>query len=83
MLHSCDFATFTRKFETLHDWTYLLFEEFFHQGDIEKDNGKEIAFLCDRATVNVAESQPGFVNFIVSPTWKVVATIMPNVDEAY
>jgi len=30
LLHSCDFATFTRKFETLHDWTYLLFEEFFN-----------------------------------------------------
>ena len=83
LLHACDFAPSTRKFETLHNWTYLLFEEFFHQGDVEKDNGKEIAFLCDRATINVAEQQPGFANFIVIPTWKLVATILPNIDEAY
>ena len=83
LLHSCDFAPSTRKFETLHNWTYLLFEEFFNQGDVERHNGKEIAFLCDRATINVAQQQPGFMNFIVIPTWKVVATILPDIEEAY
>ena len=82
-MHSSDFANFTRKFDTLHNWTYLLFEEFFNQGDIERDNGKDIAFLCDRTTVNVAEQQPGFASFIVIPTWKIVSTILPNADEAY
>ena len=83
LLHASDFAPSTRTFETLHDWTYLLFEEFFHQGDVEKDNAKEIAFLCDRATINVAQQQPGFMNFIVIPTWKVVSTVLPLVDGVY
>ena len=82
MLHSSDFSTYTRKFETLHDWTYLLFEEFFHQGDIENDNDKGFSFLCDRATTNVAKSQPGFASFVVVPTWSIVTTILPGVDEA-
>ena len=76
-MHSSDFVTFTRKFDTLHDWTYLLFEEFFAQGDVEKENGKEISFLCDRITTNVASQQPGFASFIVMPTWKIVTTILP------
>ena len=39
--------------------------------------------MCDRATINVAQQQPGFANFIVIPTWKVVSVILPEVDQAY
>ena len=35
-IHACDFSTPTRKFDTCKEWTYLLFEEFFLQGDAEK-----------------------------------------------
>ena len=50
---------------------------------MERDNGKEIAFLCDRATVNVAAAQPGFAEFVVIPTWRIVTTILPDVDDAF
>ena len=29
MIHACDLSTPTRRFDTLKNWTYLLFEEFF------------------------------------------------------
>merc|ERR1712060_390576 len=64
LIHACDLSTPTRKFDTLRTWTYLLFEEFFKQGDIEKSIEKPVSFLCDRETVVVCREQPGFLNFI-------------------
>ena len=80
MIHSCDLSTPTRKFDTLRTWTYLLFEEFFHQGDVEKAQGQPASFLCDRETTIVAKEQPGFCNFIVIPAWKVVSALLPRVE---
>ena len=80
VIHSCDLSTPTRQFDCLREWTYLLFEEFFKQGDVEKDNGMPASFLCDRDTVQVAKEQPGFVNFVVLPCWNVMATILPGME---
>ena len=55
-LHSCDISQGTRSFDVVHKWTYLLFEEFFAQGDLEKDMGLPISMLCDRATTNVSNA---------------------------
>ena len=56
-------------------------EEFFTQGDVERTSNKPISFLCDRATVNVARAQPGFLNNIVLPYWNLISTIFPQLDE--
>ena len=60
------------------EWTFLLYDEFFDQGDIEKKKGLSVTFLCDRDTVNIPASQPGFVNFVVMPLFKALVEIMPN-----
>jgi len=79
-LHSCDVSQQTRSFEVAREWTYLLFEEFFAQGDIEKEENLPVSFLCDRETTNVAASQPGFANFVVLPLFKALVEIIPNVQ---
>ena len=63
------------------EWAYLLFDEFFDQGDLERDAGLPIQFLCDRETTNVASSQPGFINFITIPLWTVLAEVMPGIRD--
>lgn len=60
-LHSCDVSNPSRTFKTVKDWTYLLFEEFFMQGDLEKEKNLPVSMLCDRTTTHVAKSQPGFI----------------------
>jgi|LauGreDrversion4_2_1035121.scaffolds.fasta_scaffold22794_2 hypothetical protein len=35
-VHAADLSTATRPFDVLKRWTFLLFEEFFLQGDLEK-----------------------------------------------
>ena len=80
VIHACDLSTPTRDFDCLREWTYLLFEEFFKQGDVEKDHGMPASFLCDRDTVQVAREQPGFVKFVVLPIWNVFTSILPGME---
>jgi hypothetical protein len=68
-VHAADVSTQTRPFDIAVEWTWLLFEEFFNQGDLEKAQNLPVSFLCDRTTTNISKSQPGFLNFIVIPTF--------------
>jgi 3'5'-cyclic nucleotide phosphodiesterase len=38
-------------------WTRAVYDEFFKQGDSEKEMGLDVSPLCDRDTVAIAESQ--------------------------
>lgn len=80
-VHAADVSTQTRPFDVAVEWTILLFEEFFHQGDLEKEHGNTISFLCDRETTQIAKSQPGFVNFILAPLFATVSEIMPELKQ--
>ena len=80
-VHAADVSTQTRSFDIAIEWTQLLFEEFFHQGDIEKEKGLPVSFLCDRETTQISQSQPGFVNFILAPLFAQVSTIMPELKQ--
>ena len=80
-LHACDVSQQTRSFKVVKEWTYLLFEEFFAQGDTEKELGLPISMLCDRSTTKVAASQPGFISFVSLPMIKAVSAILPKLRE--
>ena len=83
MIHTSDLSTPTREFETLKHWTYLLFEEFFIQGDVEKSKSLPASFLCDREKTIVAKEQPGFCNYIVLPIWNLASVLLPQMDPCY
>ena len=67
LIHAADVSPPTRKFDITRQWTYLLFDEFFDQGDREKIEELPVSMLCDRVTTSVSGCQPGFLNFIVIP----------------
>ena len=37
--------------------------------------------LCDRETVNVASSQPGFINFVPLPIFTALSNVMPDLQD--
>jgi hypothetical protein len=76
--HVGDLSVGTRNFDLVKKWSYLLFEEFFMQGDLEKDEGLPVSFLCDRKTTNVTKSQPGFLSFIVQPLFTALVEFSPT-----
>ena len=77
-MHAADVSSQCRPFEVAKEWSYLLFEEFFWQGDLEKEQNLPVSFLCDRSNTNIAKSQPGFVDFIVLPLFNTICEIMPE-----
>lgn len=56
-----------------------LLEEFFRQGDKERALGLPFSPLCDRNNTLVAESQIGFIEFIVEPSMQVCSDMLEAV----
>ncbi|GMH49282.1 hypothetical protein TrLO_g9496 [Triparma laevis f. longispina] len=58
-------------------WSVMITDEFFSQGDMEKANGFACSPLCDREkNFDIPKSQTGFIEFVVSPTIKDIATLL-------
>lgn len=56
-----------------------LLEEFFRQGDKERELGLPFSPLCDRNNTLVAESQIGFIEFIVEPSMQVCSDMLETI----
>lgn len=78
-LHVSDLTNPSKRWVESHKWTWLVYEEFFVQGDKEKELGLPIGMLNDRATINLAKSQMGFIDFIVHPSFEVFVQYLPKV----
>ena len=76
VLHCCDISHPAKKWSVHHRWTMLLLEEFFRQGDLELELGLPYSPLCDRNNTLVAESQIGFIEFIVEPSMAACADML-------
>lgn len=76
VLHCCDISHPSKRWNLHHRWTMLLLEEFFRQGDLEQELGLPFSPLCDRKSTLVAESQIGFIDFIVDPSMLVLGDML-------
>lgn len=74
LLHSADVSNPCRSWEVSYAWAQVCLEEFFAQGDQEKERGIPVQFLNDRDKLNKPNSQIGFIEFMIAPF--VVAQIM-------
>ncbi|XP_032853263.1 calcium/calmodulin-dependent 3',5'-cyclic nucleotide phosphodiesterase 1C isoform X2 [Tyto alba] len=87
LLHTADISHPAKAWDLHHRWTMSLLEEFFRQGDKEAELGLPFSPLCDRKSTMVAQSQIGFIDFIVEPTFTVLTDmtekiVTPLIDEA-
>lgn len=57
IMHTADISNVCRPPVMAGMWTRAVYEEFFRQGDAEKEMGLDVTALCDRETVAIAESQ--------------------------
>ena len=57
MVHCADLASPTKPLFLYCKWTNSITEEFFQQGDKEKELGLDISPMCDRETATVEKSQ--------------------------
>ena len=83
MLHLADLAHNTRLFNVSIKWVELLSEEFWRQGDLEKEHNLPVSFLCDRENVNIPQSQKGFITGFILSTYECLGNIFPALRFTY
>lgn len=68
----------TRTFEVASEMAHQLNDEYFKQGDIEKQLGIEVTQNCDRAKApHISTSQVNFYSFIASPLLTALGNFIP------
>lgn len=81
MLHLADISNQAKPNRFFEKWTDRCLDEFFQQGDEEKRRGLPVSPLCDRINTDRAESQIGFIEYVVMPAFKVMGKCIPQVEE--
>ena len=76
LIHSADISNPTKKFNIYWKWAQLIVEEFFLQGDKEKELGIKCSF--DRETTTIYQTQLGFINYIVIPFYSLFSEVFPK-----
>ncbi|XP_051867474.1 cAMP-specific 3',5'-cyclic phosphodiesterase 4B isoform X1 [Pristis pectinata] len=76
MVHCADLSNPTKSLELYRQWTDRIMDEFFHQGDKERERGMEISPMCDKHTAIVEKSQVGFIDYIAHPLWETWADLV-------
>ena len=76
LVHSADIANPCRTESIYRKWTDRVMEEFYKQGDLERDREMTITNFFDRESPNVPKCQIGFINFVVLPLFNVVSEVL-------
>ena len=76
MIHCADLSNPTKPLDIYIKWTDRIMEEFWRQGDKERDLGLEVSAMCDRRIASVEKHQVGFIEFIVHPLWETWADLV-------
>lgn len=81
LLHSADISNPAKPQTMAVRWANNALNEFFAQGDKEKELSLPVSPLCDKETTKTADSQIGFLQFVVRPTYVLLGDIIPRVKE--
>lgn len=76
LVHCADLSNPTKPLSLYRRWVALLMEEFFQQGDKERDAQMDISPMCDRHSATIEKSQVGFIDYIVHPLWETWADLV-------
>ncbi|XP_051539775.1 cAMP-specific 3',5'-cyclic phosphodiesterase 4D isoform X2 [Myxocyprinus asiaticus] len=76
MVHCADLSNPTKPLQLYRQWTDRIMEEFFSQGDRERERGMEISPMCDKHNASVEKTQVGFIDYIVHPLWETWADLV-------
>ena len=56
MVHAADLSNPTKPLELYKYWVDLISQEFFSQGDRERENGMDISPMCDKHIATLEKS---------------------------
>lgn len=79
-LHLADISNCWKPFQICRIWALQAAEELFMQGEAEQRLGVPMQALNERQKVNLAFSQIGFIEFLVSPLLFAVIKVLPPIQ---
>ena len=91
LMKSSDVSNPTKSWPIYQEWITRITEEFFNQGDKERELGLPISPFCNRDGPNAnspTSSQQGFIEFIVNPLfealecWTSLGVIRDGLDDS-
>jgi len=80
LIHMADLGHNCKKFDISVIWIQLLCEEFWAQGDQERERGLPISFMCDRYNIDVPASQIGFLRGFILSSFDTLVEMFPKLQ---
>ena len=80
IIHMADLGHNCKKFDISVIWIQLLCEEFWAQGDQERERGLPISFMCDRNNIDVPASQIGFLRGFILSSFDTLVEMFPKLQ---
>ena len=78
IIKAADIGHAAKNIELHEKWCKLVVEEFYTQGDLEKQLGLPISMYCDRETTDISKSQAGFIKNIVLPLFTAINFVLDS-----
>src|SRR5574343_217982 len=78
IIKAADIGHAAKDIELHERWCKLVVEEFYTQGDLEKNLGLSVSMYCDRETTDISKSQAGFIKNIVLPLFTAVNFVLES-----
>jgi len=83
LIKCADTSNVLKPFSVCKKWAMRVTDEFFLQGDKEKERKMGVTPMCDRETQGRVALQKGFIDFVVGPFYKLVGTVFPGSEQAF
>ncbi|KAK3090192.1 hypothetical protein FSP39_009916 [Pinctada imbricata] len=77
-LKCADISNPCREWELSKQWSERVCDEFFRQGDLERNIHIPVTPMCNRQTTTVAKIQAGFMQFVVHPLFSEWSRFLPS-----
>lgn len=79
-LHGADIANPMKPWALAKKLAYLCIEEFFAQGDLEREAAIPVQMLNDRNKVSPPNAQVGFIEFVIAPMAEGMINLFPTLE---
>ena len=82
-LKAADISNVTKPFDISRLWAIAVTEEFYQQGDKEKERGVEVLPMFDRTkNSELANGQIGFINFVALKFFRITTALFTGMQWA-
>lgn len=79
LLKAADISNPGKPFEIAKYWANMVQEEFFAQGDVEKEKGLPVSPFMDREKPALPKMQINFIDYLVAPLFGSLKEVLPPV----